>query len=45
VNGFIPRVVFSCGEVEIRDKILVYYGGADIVISLAELNKRDIEFD
>jgi len=38
-------VVFSCGQAEIGDGILIYYGGADIVTSVAELNKRDIEFD
>jgi predicted GH43/DUF377 family glycosyl hydrolase len=45
INGYIPKVVFSCGQAEIGDRILVYYGGADTVIGVAELNKKDIKFD
>ncbi|GAG38290.1 unnamed protein product, partial [marine sediment metagenome] len=45
VNGYIPRVVFSCGQAEMGDRILVYYGGADTVIGVAELDKKDIKFD
>ncbi|GAG85767.1 unnamed protein product, partial [marine sediment metagenome] len=45
VNGYIPKVVFSCGQAEIGDKILVYYGGADTVIGVAELDKKYIKFD
>lgn len=45
VNGYIPQVVFSCGQAEIGDRILVYYGGADTVTGVAELNKKDIKFD
>ncbi len=44
VNGCIPNVVFSCGQVEFTDRILVYYGGADTVMGVAELNKKDIKF-
>jgi len=44
VNGYIPKVVFSCGQAEIGDRILVYYGGADTVIGVAELSKKDIKF-
>jgi len=44
VNGYIPKVVFSCGQAEIGDRILVYYGGADTVIGVAELKKKDIKF-
>jgi len=40
VNGHIPKVVFSCGHAEIGDRILVYYGGADTVIGVAELKGR-----
>jgi len=44
VNGYIPKVIFSCGQAEIGDRILVYYGGADTVIGVAELDKKDIKF-
>ena len=37
-----PNVVFSCGQVEIGDRMLVYYDGADTVIGVAELNKNDV---
>ncbi len=43
VNGYIPKVVFSCGQIEIGDKILVYYGGADTVIGVARIDKKDIK--
>jgi predicted GH43/DUF377 family glycosyl hydrolase len=38
-------VVFSCGQAEIGDRILVYYGGADTVIGVAGIDKKDIKFD
>ena len=44
VNGFVPNVVFSCGEVELEDRIIVYYAGADTVIGAAEIKKNDIIF-
>ena len=44
VKGYIPKGVFSCGQAEIGDRILVYYGGADTVIGVAELYKKDIKF-
>jgi predicted GH43/DUF377 family glycosyl hydrolase len=39
--GKVPNVVFSCGNVEIDGKILIYYGGADSVLCVAafELNE------
>jgi len=39
--GKVPNVVFSCGNVLINDKVLVYYGGADSVMCVAtyELNE------
>lgn len=33
--GKVPKVVFSCGNVVIDDKILIYYGGADSVVCVA----------
>jgi len=44
INGYIPKVVFSCGQAEIGDKILVYYGGADTAIGVAELDKKNMKF-
>jgi len=44
INGYIPKVVFSCGQVEIGDRIMVYYGGADTVIGVAGIDKKDIKF-
>lgn len=43
-EGHVPNVVFSCGQVEMDEKILVYYCGADTVIAAAEILKKDIVF-
>ena len=39
--GKVPNVVFSCGNVLVDNKVLVYYGGADSVVCVAtyELNE------
>ena len=39
--GKVPNVVFSCGNVEVDGKVLIYYGGADSVLCVAtyELNE------
>jgi len=37
LHGQIPNVVFPCGAVEMDKKILIYYGGADEVVGVAEL--------
>lgn len=44
-EGYIPNVVFSCGNAVKDDTIYVYYGGADTVIGVAVLNMDDIKFD
>ena len=44
VNGCVPDVVFSNGQVEIGDRILIYYAGADSAIGVAELKRSDIVF-
>ena len=44
-EGCVPNVVFSCGQIETGDSILVYYAGADTVMGVAELKKKDIIFD
>ncbi len=33
--GKVPNVVFSCGQVMMDDQLLIYYGGADTVLSVA----------
>ncbi len=43
-RGAVPNVVFSCGQVEIGDDLIVYYCGADTVIGAAKLRKKDIVF-
>ncbi len=42
VNGNVPNVVFSCGQVVLNDKLLVYYGGADTVIGVAALRTNEL---
>ena len=39
--GDVPNVVFSCGNVQLDDQVIVYYGGADKVLCGAscELNE------
>ncbi len=39
--GDVPNVVFSCGNVQLDDQIIIYYGGADTVLCGAsyELNE------
>ncbi len=43
-EGHVPNVVFSCGQVEMNGKIIVYYCGADTVIGAAEISTKDIIF-
>ncbi len=45
INGYVPNVVFSCGQAIIDAEIYVYYGGADTVIGVASLKMGDIKFD
>jgi predicted GH43/DUF377 family glycosyl hydrolase len=40
--GKVPNVVFSCGNVLINDKVLVYYGGADSVICVATYGLNEL---
>jgi predicted GH43/DUF377 family glycosyl hydrolase len=44
VNGHVPMVVFSCGQVVIDGMIFVYYGAADTVIGVAKIKLEDIKF-
>lgn len=43
-NGYVPNVVFSCGNAVKDDTIYVYYGGADTVMGVAVLEMKDIVF-
>lgn len=40
--GFVPNVVFPCGNVVIGDTLFVYYGGADMVCCVATIELREI---
>jgi predicted GH43/DUF377 family glycosyl hydrolase len=42
INGYVPNVVFSCGQVILDNRILVYYGGADTVIGVGTLDIQEI---
>ena len=44
VNGYVPNVVFSCGQAIIGDELFVYYGGADTAIGVAKIKMSDIIF-
>lgn len=40
--GLVPNVVFTCGAVEMNGHYLVYYGGADKVIGIATMERKDL---
>lgn len=42
-EGFVPNVVFSCGQVIVDDELLVYYGGADTQIGVASCKISEID--
>ncbi len=44
INGYVPNVVFSCGQAVIGDDVYVYYGGADTAICVATLRMNEINF-
>ena len=44
VRGYVPNVVFSCGQVIIGDTLYVYYGGADTAIGAAGVRMGEIVF-
>jgi predicted GH43/DUF377 family glycosyl hydrolase len=44
VEGHVPHVVFSCGQVVLGDTLYVYYGGADRVIGLATTPMSQLVF-
>lgn len=40
--GTVPNVVFSCGNVQLDDKVMVYYGGADSVLCGASYDLNEL---
>jgi predicted GH43/DUF377 family glycosyl hydrolase len=44
INGYVPNVVFSCGQVVIDAELFVYYGGADTAIGVAKIPINEISF-
>ncbi len=40
--GDVPNVVFSCGNIVIDDKVLVYYGAADSVLCVATYDLAEL---
>jgi predicted GH43/DUF377 family glycosyl hydrolase len=40
--GKVPNVVFSCGNVVFDGKVLVYYGGADSVLCVADFELNEL---
>jgi len=44
INGYVPNVVFSCGQVVIGGELFVYYGGADTAIGVAKIQISEISF-
>jgi predicted GH43/DUF377 family glycosyl hydrolase len=45
INGFVPNVIFSCATIDLEDKYVVIYAGADTVIGAAFINKSDVTFN
>jgi predicted GH43/DUF377 family glycosyl hydrolase len=40
--GVVPNVVFSCGAILLDSQLLIYYGGADTVIGVANFDLNEI---
>jgi predicted GH43/DUF377 family glycosyl hydrolase len=40
--GDVPNVVFSCGNVQLDDQIIIYYGGADSVLCGASYDLNEL---
>jgi len=41
-EGEVPNVVFPCGSVVIKNRVFIYYGGADRVIGVASIKIKDL---
>jgi len=44
IHGYVPNVVFSCGQAMVGEDIYVYYGGADTAIGVASMSLQDVTF-
>lgn len=44
VNGLVPNVVFSCGNLIVNDYLYVYYGAADTYMGIAGIPVSQINF-
>jgi predicted GH43/DUF377 family glycosyl hydrolase len=44
IDGYVPNVVFSCGQAIVGQDIYVYYGGADTAIGVASMSLQDVTF-
>jgi len=42
IKGLVDNVVFPCGMVMLKDKIFIYYGGADKVVGVALTSLKDV---
>lgn len=42
IEGQVPKVVFPCGNVIIKDALYVYYGGGDSVVGVATVNLQEL---
>lgn len=42
MEGQVPKVVFPCGNVILKDTLYVYYGGGDSVVGVATTNLREL---
>ena len=42
VNGYVPNVVFSCGQAILGDQLYMYYAGADTAIGVASVPSEKI---
>jgi predicted GH43/DUF377 family glycosyl hydrolase len=41
-DGQVPKVVFPCGNVVLRDELYVYYGGGDSVVGVATVKVAEL---
>jgi predicted GH43/DUF377 family glycosyl hydrolase len=42
LEGQVPKVVFPCGNVVIKNMLYVYYGGGDSVVGVATVNLKEL---
>jgi len=44
IEGWVPNVIFSCATIELEDRYVVIYAGADTAIGVAYIKKEDVKF-